>query len=95
MSPSVASLRGTAWDSLEASSTNSIPAGFAARNCRDLSFWHWNPGLGGGQGVGLGLLTPKISLPNFYLPHVGVGPAHSVSVPLLPVWMNVVSLIRS
>ena len=38
---------------------------FASRSCGDLSFWHWNPGLGG-TGVGLGLLTPKISLPIFY-----------------------------
>ena len=32
--------------------------------------------------MGFGLLTPKISLLNFYLPHVDVGSAHSiVSVP--------------
>ena len=49
--------------------------------------------LGWGPGVGLELLTPEISLPNFYPPHVGEGPACSVSVPLLPVWMDVVSLI--
>ena len=47
----------------------------------------------GGPGAGLRLLIHKISLPNFYLPHVGVGPARSVSVPLLPVLMDVVSLI--
>ena len=46
-----------------------------------------------GPGVGLGLLAPKISLPNFYPPHVDVGPAHSMSPPLLPVWTDVVSLI--
>ena len=58
---------------------------FAARSCGDLPSWHWNPGLG--------LLAPKISLLNFYLPHVGVGPVHSVSPPLSPMWMDVVSLI--
>ena len=49
--------------------------------------------LGWGPGVGLGLLTPKISLPSFYLSQVFVGPAQSASLPLLPVWMDVVSLI--
>ena len=47
----------------------------------------------GGPGRGLGFLTPEISLLNFYPLHVDVGPAHSASVPLLPVWMDVVSLI--
>ena len=32
---------------------------------------HWI----GGSGLGLGLLAPEIYLPNFYPPHVGVGPA--------------------
>ena len=41
----------------------------------------------------LGLLPPKISLPNFYPPHMGVGPDNSVSTPHLLVWMDVVSLI--
>ena len=41
----------------------------------------------------LGLLGPKISLLYFYPPHIGVGPTPSMSVPLLPVWMEVVSLI--
>ena len=49
--------------------------------------------LGGGPSMGLGLLTPKISLLNFYPPHVRVGPTHSVFQHLLPVWMDVVSLI--
>ena len=46
-----------------------------------------------GRRAGLGILAPKMSLQNFGLPHVGVGPAHSVSVPLLLVCMGVVSLI--
>ena len=49
--------------------------------------------LGWGAGVGLGLLAPKISLLNFYPPFMGVESAHSVFQPLLPVWMDVVSLI--
>ena len=49
---------------------------------------------GWGSGVGLGLLAPKISPWNFYLPHVGEGSAHSVSAPHpSTVWMDVVSLI--
>ena len=47
----------------------------------------------GGPGVGLGLLAPEISLPYFYPPHEDVGPARSTSLPFLPVWMDVVSLI--
>ena len=43
--------------------------------------------------VGLELLALKISLLNFYPPYVDEGPAHSASLPLLPVSMNVVSLI--
>ena len=46
-----------------------------------------------GPGVGLGLLAPEISLPNFYPPHMGEGPTHSVFVPLLVVWVDVISLI--
>ena len=44
-------------------------------------------------GSGVGLLIPKISLLNFYPLHMDVGPAHSTFLPLLPVWMYVVSLI--
>ena len=47
---------------------------------------------GGGPVMGLGLLTPEIILPSFYPPHVYVGPAHSASFPLLPVWIDVVFL---
>ena len=44
----------------------------------------------GGPGVGLGLLAPEISL------HMWVrGSAYSVSAPLLPVRIDVVSLIPS
>ena len=55
------------------------------------------PGTGtwaGGPHMGLGLLSPEISLPNFY-PHtyVALGPASSLSLPLLPVCIDVVSLI--
>ena len=51
--------------------------------------------LGWGAWLGLGLLTPEISFPNFYPTHMYVGPACSTSVPLLPVWMDVVSLFCS
>ena len=65
---------------------------FAARSCGDLY-----PGTvtlcSGSPGMGLGLLTPKISLSNFYPLHVGEGPAHFVSLPLLPVQIDVVSSI--
>ena len=45
----------------------------------------------GQPGVGLGLLATKISLPNFYPSHMDVGLAHSVSLSLLPVWIDMVS----
>ena len=47
----------------------------------------------GGPGVGLGLLTPEISLLDFHPPHMDVRPACSASPPLLPVCIDVVSLI--
>ena len=43
----------------------------------------------GGPGVGLGLLAPKISLLNFYPPHVDVGPVCSTYLPLLLLRMDV------
>ena len=64
---------------------------FATRSCGDLPFflalepWAWGPGMR------LGLFAPEISLPNFYVPHMGEGLARSMSAPLLPVWMDVVS----
>ena len=61
------------------------PLVFAARSYGDLSSWHWNPGLGD-------LEIPRY-LPNFYLRHVGEGPAPSTSAPLPPVWMDAISLI--
>ena len=91
VSPRVGSLRKTAWDS---------------RSFFHQLNHHWFlqpeimgsylPGietLGWGPGMGLGLLAPEIFLLNFHPPQVGVGPPHSASVPLLPVWMDVVSLI--
>ena len=74
-----------------ASSTDSIPAGFHSHKLWGLIFlalesWARGPGMG------QGLLTPKISLPN--LIHMGVRPACSNAVPLLPVLVNVVSSIQ-
>ena len=66
------------------------PLVFAARNYGDLYSWHWDSGLVG-PGFRLGLLAFEILLPNFYPPHLDVGPAHSTSLPLLPVLMDVVS----
>ena len=79
------------WTS-EVSSNNSIPTGFLQPEVMRT----YLPGTGtlvGGPGVGLGLLAPEIFLLNFYLPYMGEGPAHSMSAPLLEVWMVVVSLI--
>ena len=74
------------------SSTNSFPAGFGSRKLWELIFLALEP-WAGGPGVGLALLAPEIAILNFHPPHVGEEPAHSMSVPLLPVWMDVVSLI--
>ena len=75
---------------LAVSSTNSIPAGFSSQKLWGLIFVALEPWVGG-PGVELGLLTLEISLCNFYPPHVGVGPARSISAPFLPVWIDVVS----
>ena len=73
------------------SPTDSIPIGFCSQKLWGLTFLALEP-WAVGPGMGLGFLAPEISFPNFYPPHV-VGPVHSMSVPLLPVWMDVVSLI--
>ena len=65
---------------------------FIASNCGDLPSSHWNPVLGG-LSVVMGLLATVIYLPNFYPPHMNEGPACSPPVPLLPVWIDMVSLI--
>ena len=46
-----------------------------------------------GAWYGAGTPYSQDILLNFYPPYVVVGPVHSVSPPLLPVWMDVVSLI--
>ena len=81
VSPCVGSLRGTAWGSKQKflPLTQRLLA-FAARSCGGLIFLtleSW----AGGPGMRLGLLAPKISLPNFYPPHVGEGPARSYLCP--------------
>ena len=73
----------------EVSSTKSIPAGFCSQKLWGLTLlalepWARRPG------VSLGLLGPEIFFLRFYLPHLDMG---SKSLPLLPVWMDVVSLI--
>lgn len=62
----------------------------AARSCGGFSSWPWNPGSGG---LVWGSETSLSRCPNVYPPHVGAGPAHSASAPLLPVWMDVVSSV--
>ena len=76
----------------EPSSTNSILIGFCSQKLWGLLFLALELGAGG-PGVGLGLLAPKISLLNFYLLHMDVGPTCCISLPFLPVWMDVVFLV--
>ena len=76
----------------EVSSTDSVPDGFYSQKLWGLIFQVLELWVGG-PGVGLVLLTLETSLPNFYPPHMDVGPAPSMSSPLLPVWMDVISLI--
>ena len=55
------------------------PLFFAARSCGPSL-----PGtgtLGWGAWCGVGLLAPKISISNYYPPHIGKGPSHFMSVP--------------
>ena len=81
-------LRGTP----EVSYFDSIPASFYSQKLWGLIFLALEP-WAGEPGVGLGLLVPETSHPNFYSPHVDMGPACCTSVPLLPVWIHVVPLI--
>ena len=62
-------------------SSNSISTDFCSQQLWGLISLALESGAGG-PGVGPGLLTPKIPLPNFYPPPVGVGPFHSAPVPL-------------
>ena len=72
----------------EVSSTNSFPTRFHSQKLWGLIFLALEP-CGEGPGMELGLLAPKISLQNFYLLHMDIGAAHSMSEPFLPVGMNV------
>ena len=76
------------------------PLVFTARSYGDFSSWHWNPGLGGLiWGWDTSLLRGKLhSLdihPDFYPPHVGMGPACSTSLPLLVVSVWILLYILS
>ena len=91
VSPCVSSLRGTAWDS-SSFFYQLNPRWFLQLEVMGT----YLPGtgtLGWEPGIGLGLLFPKISLLNSYPTHMDVGPAHSASLSLLPLWMYVVSLL--
>ena len=63
------------------SHTSQGSTGFCSQKLWGLIFLVLEP-CAGRSGVSLGLLAPKISLPNFYPPHVGEGPARSASAPL-------------
>ena len=65
-------LQGDLLGTLEVSSMTQSPLVFAAGSYRDLSSWHWNPGLVV-PSVGLGLLAPEISLPKFLSTTRGCG----------------------
>ena len=58
------------------SSTDSLPTDFCSQKLWGLTFLALEP-WAGGSSLGLGLLAPDKSLPNFYPPHVGVGLARS------------------
>ena len=79
----MSSLRRTAWGSIKFLLLTQSPWFFQPEDV-GIS-WHWNPGLAGGAGVGLGLLAPEIFLLNYNLPHMDLGPAHSTSEPFLSV----------
>ena len=85
------SLRGTTWDSRIFSHSLSLHWFLQLEVMRtylpDAETLGWEPG------VGLGLFAPRIPLLNFYPLHAGVQPAHSSSLPLLLIWMDVDSLI--
>ena len=76
----------------EVSSTNLIPIGLCSQKLWGLIFLALQP-WAGEPGVGLRLLAPEIYLLNLYPPHMGEESAHSMFAPLLPVWMDVGSLI--
>ena len=80
------SLRGMLWVP-EVFSTDPTPTGFTGRSCGELSSWHWNPGLGVYSEIFLRYPS------GVFIYHLNVGSACSMSAPLLPVWMDVVSLI--
>ena len=82
--------KGTAWDSkgfhlLQYQS----PLVLWARSYGEFSSWHYNTWL---WGLVWSWNPCSRDIPlNFYLPHMGVGPAHSKSPPLPPTSLNVVS----
>ena len=68
------------------SSTDSISTGLRSQTWGLESWARWETWCGSG--------TPhSLNIPPEFFIYVGVGPAHSASMPLLPVWMDVVSSI--
>ena len=91
VSPFVGSIKGTASGS--SSLLHQLnPTGFCSQRLWGLIFLALKPWARGAW-CEAGTPHSKISLLNFYPPHVGVGPACSMSATLLPVWMDMVSLI--
>ena len=78
--------RGISYDSITLSSTSQSPLLFAVKSYGDLSFWQWNTVLGGACCGAEVPYSQDIPL-NFWLPHMGVGLACSVSPPFLPISM--------
>ena len=92
-------LRRTAWDFRNPPSHSAaVPSGFVARSYGNFSSWHWNSRMGCQVWCWEPLLPIRDLYswsipPNFYPPHVGVGPASSTSLPLLPVSMWLICLV--
>ena len=91
VNPCVGSLRGTAWDSRSFFYQLNF-CWFCSQRLWWFFSWHWNPGLEVWCGAG-NPHSQDIPPEFFSSNNVNVGPAHSTSLPLLPVWMDVVSLI--
>ena len=86
-------LKETSWDSRSLwSDSATISTCFYSQKLWVLLFLALEPWAGGAC-CGAGLIAPEIYRLNFYAPHMDVGPACSMSPSLLPVWMDVVSLI--
>ena len=90
VSPCTDSLRGQPWTPGTPPHSATIPVGFYSLKLWWLFFlalepWAWGPGVGLGFSLFRGGLHSWDIPIDFYSPHSDVGPAHSASLPLLPV----------